>query len=177
MFVFGNAVPYGFVRRDSTLPKEQRYFGGALPDTLVSGTVWPNANVVLIDSTTEVTEGVSIVATVSDRPGTLELRELSLVLETPGGAVILVGCSHPGIDRIMEAAGGASAHPHLLFGGLHLVTTPDIDIDQTAAALQSRFGLDKVAPGHCTGEPAFAAFRRKFGAAYVYAGLGEQIPL
>src|SRR5688572_19000989 len=34
--VFGNAVPYGFVRRDSALPSEQRYYDGAIPDTLVS---------------------------------------------------------------------------------------------------------------------------------------------
>lgn len=175
--VFGNAVPYRFIRRDSTLPTEQRYFDGALPDTLVSGTPWPAANFVWVDSTMQIGPGVAIVSTVSDRPGTLELKELSLVLDTPEGAVVLVGCSHPGIERIMEAAASVSAHPHLIFGGLHLVATPDAEVERIALALHDRFGLDLIAPGHCTGEPAFAALRRVFATSYRYAGLGETIPL
>jgi 7,8-dihydropterin-6-yl-methyl-4-(beta-D-ribofuranosyl)aminobenzene 5'-phosphate synthase len=175
--VFGNAVPYGFVRRDTTLPLEQRYFDGALPDTLASGTPWPAANFTWVDGTTRLGPGVSVVSTVSDRPGTIELKELSLVLETPDGSVILVGCSHPGIEKIVEAAGAVSPHPHLILGGLHLVATPDAEIERVALALHDRFGLDLIAPGHCTGEPAFAALRRVFARAYRYAGLGETIPL
>jgi 7,8-dihydropterin-6-yl-methyl-4-(beta-D-ribofuranosyl)aminobenzene 5'-phosphate synthase len=175
--VFGNAIPYAFVRRDAALPPEQRYYDGAVPDTLVSGTPWPAARFVWVDSTIRVGPGVSIVATVSDRPGTLELKELSLVLETPGGTVVLVGCSHPGIEKIMEAVGTLSPHPHLLLGGLHLVATPDAEIERVALALRDRFGLDLIAPGHCTGEPAFAALRRIFAGSYRYAGLGKRIPL
>jgi 7,8-dihydropterin-6-yl-methyl-4-(beta-D-ribofuranosyl)aminobenzene 5'-phosphate synthase len=175
--VFGNAVPYGFVRRDRALPAEQRYFDGTIPDTLVSGTPWPAARFVWVDSTVRVGPGVSIVSTVSDRPGTLELEELSLVLETPEGTVVLVGCSHPGIEKIMEAAGAVSPHPHLIMGGLHLVATPDAEIERVALVLRDRFGLDLIAPGHCTGEPGFAALRRTFAGAYRYAGLGERIAL
>lgn len=174
---FGNAVPSVFVRRDSTLPPEQRYYEGAIPDTLVSGTPWPSAMFTWVDSTRSIAPGVSIVATVSDRPGTLELKELSLVLETPRGTVVLVGCSHPGIEKIMEAAGALSPHPHIIFGGLHLVATPDAEVERVALALHDRFGLDLIAPGHCTGEPAFAALRRTFAGGYRYAGLGETIPL
>ena len=175
--VFGNATPYGFLRPDSTLPAEERYFNGRLPPTLVSGSPWPGANFILIDSTTRIAPGISVISTVSDRPGTLELRELSLVLETPAGTVVLVGCSHPGIERIMEAASAVAPHPHLLVGGLHLVATSDPEIDRIAATLQDRFGLDGIAPGHCTAEPGFSAFRRRFGTAYRYAGLGESLPI
>ncbi|HEX9179008.1 MAG TPA: hypothetical protein VF859_01335, partial [Burkholderiales bacterium] len=34
-----------------------------------------------------------------------------------------------------------------------------------------------VAPGHCTGEPTFAALRTAFGERYLYAGLGSVIAL
>jgi 7,8-dihydropterin-6-yl-methyl-4-(beta-D-ribofuranosyl)aminobenzene 5'-phosphate synthase len=37
--------------------------------------------------------------------------------------------------------------------------------------------VDQIAPGHCTGEPAFAALQRKFGAHYVSAGLGTTTAL
>jgi len=37
--------------------------------------------------------------------------------------------------------------------------------------------VDYVAPGHCTGEPAFAALMQAFGDHYLYAGLGTVIAL
>jgi 7,8-dihydropterin-6-yl-methyl-4-(beta-D-ribofuranosyl)aminobenzene 5'-phosphate synthase len=39
-----------------------------------------------------------MIALVSDAPGTKELKELSLAINTPDGIVLVVGCSHPGID-------------------------------------------------------------------------------
>jgi 7,8-dihydropterin-6-yl-methyl-4-(beta-D-ribofuranosyl)aminobenzene 5'-phosphate synthase len=34
-----------------------------------------------------------------------------------------------------------------------------------------------VAPGHCTGEPAFTALMQAFGDHYLYAGLGSVVAL
>jgi 7,8-dihydropterin-6-yl-methyl-4-(beta-D-ribofuranosyl)aminobenzene 5'-phosphate synthase len=35
--------------------------------------------------------------------------------------------------------------------------------------------VDYIAPGHCTGEPTFAAPQRMFGERYLYAGLGATL--
>ena len=170
--VFGAALPGTFYRRDSTLPDSMRYFDAASPAELRFGTPWPEANFSWVDSLTEVAPDVAIISTVSKTPGTLELRELSLVIRTPKGLVVLVGCSHPGIETILEAAHAWGDHVHLIFGGLHLVTSPDTTITRITAALHDVWHVDEIAPGHCTGEPAFAALRRVFGGRYVYAGLG-----
>ena len=37
--------------------------------------------------------------------------------------------------------------------------------------------VERVAPGHCTGEPEFAALKKAFGDHYVYAGAGTVIEL
>ena len=170
--VFGAALPGTFYRRDSTLPDSMRYFDAASPAELRFGTPWPEANFSWVDSLTEVAPGVAIISTVSKTPGTLELRELSLVIRTPEGLVLLVGCSHPGIETILEAAHAWGDHVHLIFGGLHLVTSPDTAIARITAALHDVWRVDAIAPGHCTGEPAFAELKRVFGSRYVYAGLG-----
>jgi 7,8-dihydropterin-6-yl-methyl-4-(beta-D-ribofuranosyl)aminobenzene 5'-phosphate synthase len=175
--VFGASLPASFLRRDSTLPPRMRYYGGASPKAIASGSPWPRADFVWIDSLTEVIPGVAIISTVSQNPGTLELRELSLAIRTPDGLVLMVGCSHPGIERIVAAAQAFGPHVHLVFGGLHLVATADPEIERIAAALHDRWKIDYVAPGHCTGEPAFAALSRVFGDRYVYAGLGTKISL
>ena len=45
------------------------------------------------------------------------------------------------------------------------------------SALKDTFKVENVAPGHCTGEPTFAALRQAFGNRYIYAGLGTSLRL
>jgi 7,8-dihydropterin-6-yl-methyl-4-(beta-D-ribofuranosyl)aminobenzene 5'-phosphate synthase len=114
---------------------------------------------------------------VSDTPGTKELKELSLAINTPEGVVLVVGCSHPGIERIVEAAAAINPKIHLIAGGFHLVAASDEVIAKAVAALKDTFKVENVAPGHCTGEPTFAALKKAFGGRYLYAGLGTTLAL
>jgi 7,8-dihydropterin-6-yl-methyl-4-(beta-D-ribofuranosyl)aminobenzene 5'-phosphate synthase len=91
--------------------------------------------------------------------------------------VIVVGCSHPGIVKIVEAASTINPRIHLVTGGLHLLVASDSDIEAIVTALRDRFKVEYVAPGHCTGEPAFTALKRAFGNRYLYAGLGTTLAL
>lgn len=173
--VFGGDLPGTFYRRDMSLQPEQQYFDGAAPALLKFGSAWPGANFHLIDKDTEIAAGVHLVTLISDKPGTLELREVSLALDTPDGMVIVVGCSHPGIEKIVGAATRINPHIRLIAGGFHLVTSSDADIAAVVTALHDQFHVDEIAPGHCTGEPAFAALKKAFGTRFLYAGLGTAI--
>lgn len=175
--VFGSSLPSSFFRKAEALPAEMRYFDGAPPEIMKFGTAWQGANLELIDKSTEVATGIHLVALISDKPGTLELKELSLAIDTPEGMVLIVGCSHPGIDRIVEATSAINKRIHLIAGGLHLVAAQDADIAKIAAMLHDTYHVEWLAPGHCTGEPAFAALQRAFGDRYLYAGLGAVIGL
>lgn len=175
--VFGADLPSSFYRKDTSLPPDQRYCDGGPPEVMRFGSAWPGANFQLVDKNVEITPDIHLIALVSDKPGTLELRELSLAINTPGGMVIVVGCAHPGIDRIVEAAGTINPHTHLIVGGFHLVTANDSDIEKIVTALRERFKVEYVAPGHCTGEPAFTALKKMFGDRYLYAGLGTTLAL
>jgi 7,8-dihydropterin-6-yl-methyl-4-(beta-D-ribofuranosyl)aminobenzene 5'-phosphate synthase len=175
--VYGADLPSAFYRKDSGLPTEQQYYGGAPPETMQFGAAWPGANFQLVDKNTEIAPGMILISLISDKPGTLELHELSLAINTSDGMVIVVGCSHPGIDRIVEAATRINPHIHLIVGGLHLVVSPDPEIAQIVSSLHDTFKVDYIAPGHCTGEPAFSAFKKAFGERYLYAGLGTTLPI
>jgi 7,8-dihydropterin-6-yl-methyl-4-(beta-D-ribofuranosyl)aminobenzene 5'-phosphate synthase len=102
---------------------------------------------------------------------------LSLVLSTPTGDILLVGCSHPGIERILAAVGAPATSVRALFGGLHLVAAPDSVLAPLVQRLHNQWRVTQVAPGHCTGEPAFAALQREYGDDYLYAGLGRRLVL
>lgn len=175
--VYGASLPSSFYRKDPSLPREQRYFDGSPPDVIRFGSAWPGANFELVDRSLEIAPGIHLIALVSDKPGTLELVELSLAINTPEGMAIVVGCSHPGIDRIVAAAAAINPRIHVIAGGFHLVVTSDADIQKIVTALRDSFKVDYVAPGHCTGEPAFAALKTAFGDRYRYAGLGTTLEL
>jgi len=103
------------------------------------GSAWPGANFQLIDKNTEVAPDIHLLTLVSDKPGTLELREVSLAINTPEGLIIVVGCSHPGIDKIVELGTAINPHIHFIVGGFHLVTAPDLEVDRIVTMLHDRF--------------------------------------
>jgi 7,8-dihydropterin-6-yl-methyl-4-(beta-D-ribofuranosyl)aminobenzene 5'-phosphate synthase len=175
--VYGSELPSAFYRKDASLPPQQRYYDGAPPDVIKSGSAWPTANFEVVDQDTVIAPGIHLIALVSNKPGTLEMRELSLVIETPEGDVVVVGCSHPGIEKILEAAAKINPRIQLLAGGLHLVVAPDDEIEKTVAALHDTYKVAYIAPGHCTGEPTFTALKKAFGERYLYAGLGTTFAL
>src|SRR5690349_11435106 len=98
--VFGSDLPSAFYRKDASLPAEMRYYAGTPPERMKFGTVFPGVHIELIDKTTEVAPGITLIALVSDAPGTKELKELSLAIDTADGIVLVVGCAHPGIESI-----------------------------------------------------------------------------
>jgi len=175
--IFGSSLPSSFYRKDEALPAEMRYFDGKPPEVMKFGAAWPNARLELIDQTTEIAPGITLIALISDLPGTKELKELSLAANTPDGLILVVGCSHPGIERIVEAATAINPKIQLIVGGFHLVAASDELIAKVVAALNEKYKVEYIAPGHCTGEPTFAALKKAFGSRYLYAGLGTSLAL
>jgi 7,8-dihydropterin-6-yl-methyl-4-(beta-D-ribofuranosyl)aminobenzene 5'-phosphate synthase len=175
--IFGTEVPGKFYRKDEALPAEMRYYSGTPPEIIKFGTVFSGANIQLIDKTTELVPGITLIALVSDAPGTKELKELSLAINTADGIVLVVGCSHPGIERIVAEAAKINPHIHFIAGGFHLVAAQDPAIEEIVTTLHDTYKVDYIAPGHCTGEPTFAALQKTFGDHYLYAGLGTTLEL
>jgi 7,8-dihydropterin-6-yl-methyl-4-(beta-D-ribofuranosyl)aminobenzene 5'-phosphate synthase len=175
--VYGADLPSSFYRKDESLSVEQRYYDGKPPEVMRFGSAWPQADITLVDKPAMIAPGIHLISLVSDKPGTLELRELSLALETPDGMVIVVGCSHTGIDNIVKTSTTIQPKIQLVVGGFHLVVAKDSNIEAIVTTLRDTYQVAYVAPGHCTGEPTFAALRKAFGERYLYAGLGSTIML
>jgi 7,8-dihydropterin-6-yl-methyl-4-(beta-D-ribofuranosyl)aminobenzene 5'-phosphate synthase len=175
---FGGApIPQTYLRADDSLPASMRYFGGAQPDHLAFGKLYDTGNFVLVSQLTEVSPGIFLIRTVSQKPGTLELPELTLAIKRPNGLLLVDGCSHAGIEAILQAASAVDPRTEVVFGGLHLVTAPVEEIDAIAENLKTKWKVQRIAPGHCTGEAAFARLKKAYGDNYLYAGLGTKVEL
>ena len=175
---FGGApIPDAFFRADDSLPTKMRYFAGTEPEHLTFGKLHDSGNFVLVSQLTEVSPRIFLVRTVSQKTESLELPELTLAIKRSDGLLLVDGCSHAGIEAILEAASVVDPRTEIVFGGLHLVTTPLGEIDALVENLKAKWKVQRIAPGHCTGEPAFARLRKAYGENYLYAGLGTTVEL
>jgi 7,8-dihydropterin-6-yl-methyl-4-(beta-D-ribofuranosyl)aminobenzene 5'-phosphate synthase len=175
--VFGAALPGTFYRRTESLPPEMRYFDGKPPETLRFGSPW-SANFTWVTGTTEIAPGFQLILLNGTWGVDLEVKEIALAIDTPDGVVLVVGCSHPTIEKIVEAAKSATNKPiHLVLGGTHLLPANDAQIRAIAVSLRDNLNVRFIAPTHCTGEPAFAILKESFGDRYIYAGLGTTVLL
>lgn len=95
--------------------------------------------------------------------GELGNTEQSLVLATGAGTVVVVGCAHPGVGRILEAASEHGA-PRALIGGLHGFRDFDLIGD-----------LELVCPTHCT--QFKSEIKALYPDKYVEGGAGKVIEI
>ncbi len=164
-------------RRVESTPEDMHYYDGKYPDRFAPDSPWPGAKFTQIRTVTEVMPGFWLFSTVSDVPGTKEMNEISMAIRTPKGLVVIVGCSHPGIEKILEAASKIDPHLFSVFGGFHLVDIPDAEVSSMVTRFRDKWKFERVAAGHCTGEFAFSEFNRVFGPRFDHAGVGSVIPL
>ena len=100
--------------------------------------------------------------------------EQSLIVETSQGIVLLVGCSHPGIVKIVETVQqqrGADSI-RLVLGGFHMIQQEKPQIKEQVAALR-RLNVRRVMPAHCSGDLAKQIFAEEYGRNYEPLGAGK----
>ena len=174
---FKAPMPLGFLTPYPGLPTELRYYDGKPPNKLTSGTPWENGNFEIVTKTIEIFPSLFLLTTRSQKPGTMEMNEVSLAIRTPRGLAVVVGCSHPGVEKILEEAAKIDSRLYTMTGGFHLVLTPKEEIQRVATVLHDSLKIERVAPGHCTSELGFAVFLDQFKERFDRAGLGRVISL
>ncbi len=91
-------------------------------------------------------------------------EDMSLVIDTDRGLVVLSGCGHSGIVNTLEYARKAvrNAPIHAAIGGFHLFQLDDEKLRWTAGKLRE-FGVQNFMGAHCTGIEATYKIRELAG--------------
>ena len=121
---------------------------------------------------TDVTPHIHLISTLSETPSFRDMPEVSLILDTPQGPIVIVGCSPPGIENILANV-AAQTHTSSIFelvGGLHLVVSTPSQIDHTVSTLLDTYHVQRTALGHCTGEKTSAILQKRLGEIIVMPG-------
>jgi 7,8-dihydropterin-6-yl-methyl-4-(beta-D-ribofuranosyl)aminobenzene 5'-phosphate synthase len=100
--------------------------------------------------------------------------DISLLLETDSGPVVLLGCAHAGTDIILDYLSDKSGYSsfYAVIGGTHLMRSNDQQID-TIITILEKYQVQKIVATHCTGFPAMAKMYYHFGDRFEVAHVGS----
>jgi 7,8-dihydropterin-6-yl-methyl-4-(beta-D-ribofuranosyl)aminobenzene 5'-phosphate synthase len=103
------------------------------------------------------------------------IKEQALILRSSQGLIVITGCAHPGVVKIVEAVRVQFKEDILLvMGGFHLMGEGRKAIQRIVARLQE-LGVKNVGPCHCSGDAARKLFQEAYGSAFVPVGVGIEI--
>ncbi len=102
--------------------------------------------------------------------------DLSLLLMTDSGPVVLFGCAHAGIVEILDDFSRKTGIKefHAVIGGTHLDSAPDEYFARAISALED-YKVQKIGTSHCTGFRRAAALAARFGERFIPVSAGMVI--
>ena len=102
------------------------------------------------------------------------LDDLSMVVETDKGLIIVLGCAHAGVlnilDHVREKMG--ICRLRAILGGTHLMFYGPEDLPRVMDELE-RFSIGLIGVSHCTGFQAAVALCNRFGDRFTAASAGR----
>ena len=107
-------------------------------------------------------------------------KEQSLVIRTDKGLIVITGCVHPGIVKVVKVVKAVKdlLKDDILFvmGGFHLEWAGRGKIEKIISIFK-QLGVRYAGPCHCSGERSRNLFEKRFGENYINIGAGKVITL
>ena len=90
--------------------------------------------------------------------------DLSLVLETEDGLIVICGCCHAGLLNTLKQVKAHFGRDIIaVLGGTHLGSATDDMLAQAVNVLKNTYAVPRLFPNHCTGKRAYNALAEAFG--------------
>jgi 7,8-dihydropterin-6-yl-methyl-4-(beta-D-ribofuranosyl)aminobenzene 5'-phosphate synthase len=104
------------------------------------------------------------------------LDDLSLIIDTPRGTVVLLGCAHAGLINILSHVKDLTGKDscHWILGGTHLGFYGSERLDEVIQELRS-FSIDNIGASHCTGLYASVRLAQEMGDCVHFCNVGAVI--
>lgn len=149
------------------------YLPESFPKELQSKVREQGAEVFSIHDFVEICENVYSTGEMSGSRGGIE--EQSLIIDTPKGLIVVTGCAHPGVVKIVRRSHELLKHRvYLVLGGFHLMAYSESEVEEIIKELKE-LGVEKVGPSHCTGGRPIELFREAWGEDFFDLGCGATI--
>ena len=152
-------------------PEVTVYYPQSFPDQLTELINKSGAKSVSIFSFQELQQNIFSFGEISGA-----IPEQSLAIRSNRGIVVITGCAHPGIVKILQ--GAKEQFPDekifLALGGFHLHNQNEKDISKKVNEM-IKMDIVSVGPCHCTGDLARKIFKDLYGNNFIEIGVGKII--
>lgn len=103
------------------------------------------------------------------------IKEQSLILNTGKGLILITGCAHPRIVKIIATVKELlKKNIYMIFGGFHLAPFNESEIREIIDYFRAS-GIKKVGPCHCSGDEARRLFLEEYKENFIDIGVGKEI--
>lgn len=103
------------------------------------------------------------------------IKEQSLILDTDKGMIVMTGCAHPRITKILAIAKDLlQKNIYLALGGFHMAGFNKKEIKEVIDKFRG-LGVKKVGPCHCSGDEARKLFAEEYKDDFIKLGAGAKI--
>ena len=97
------------------------------------------------------------------------IDDLSLILQSKDGLVLVTGCCHAGLlNTCAHATRLFNRRITAILGGTHMLEYSQEDVDHVGEVLEKMYQTPKLYLNHCTGKDAIERLRGKFGSEVVH---------
>ncbi len=105
------------------------------------------------------------------------IREQSLFIQSDNGLIVITGCAHPGIVKIVQKAKTVLKEEVLfVMGGFHLGGESQSRLESIVSDFR-KLGVQYVGPCHCSGDTARQVFQKEYQNKFIPVGVGTVITL
>jgi 7,8-dihydropterin-6-yl-methyl-4-(beta-D-ribofuranosyl)aminobenzene 5'-phosphate synthase len=100
----------------------------------------------------------------------------SVIIQSPKGLVLLLGCAHSGMINILEYAIEKTGGDRIfaVLGGTHLDFAAPDQMEETIRTLK-KYRIEKIGVSHCTGPRAASRLWAEFGDRFFFGQVGEYV--
>lgn len=100
----------------------------------------------------------------------------TVVVDTPEGLFVILGCSHAGLINILTYITGQTGKSnfHTIIGGTHLGPVGEEQLDATISALHE-LDIGRIGVSHCTGPAVATRMANEFGERFFFCNVGTVV--
>ncbi|OEH92027.1 MBL fold metallo-hydrolase [Bacillus solimangrovi] len=104
------------------------------------------------------------------------MDDQSIIIKTPKGLFVILGCSHAGIINILNYAIKMTGENriHTVIGGTHLWPVSEVQKEKSIQALKE-FRIERLGVSHCTGLKVSTRLAQEFGGRFFHCNVGTVV--
>ncbi|MFO7685519.1 MAG: MBL fold metallo-hydrolase [Desulfobacterales bacterium] len=102
--------------------------------------------------------------------------DLSLIVDSEKGLILVLGCAHAGMINIIEYALEKTKRDKIyaIIGGTHLGFASDAQFNETLKVIE-RYNIERIGVSHCTGLPRAAMLHAKLKERFFFGSVGSTL--